>query len=192
MKRAVIVASLLALALAGIQSSEAAVIKKWSVEPAIRASLYTTDADLAIEDTSSFGGSLAFSVLPAFQVELLADEFDAESEDIDKDDTEYKNKYKGIRALGTFLAQEDVRVMPYVGAGYGKVETTFDKGGGRPVLEDDSSTYGEFVLGARVFVWKTLNLRGEFSLKQHRSLDQTQTNTAFSIYLSTFFFGAAE
>jgi opacity protein-like surface antigen len=192
MKRCLVVAVLLAIALAGIQSPEAAVIKKWSVEPAVRGSFYTTDKDLAVDNDTTFSGSLAFSVLPSFQVELFADELNAESLEIEREDTEFTNEYQGIRLIGTLRAQEDERVLPFVGAGYGKVKTTFDRGGDKVLLEDDSSPYFEFTLGARVFVWKSMNIRGEFSLKQHRSLERTQTNTAFSIYLSAFLFGSKE
>lgn len=189
MKRAVVVASLLAISLAGISLSEAAVIKKWSFEPAVHFGFIQTDADMRIDSSTISGGSLALSIFPSFQVEVIADSFDAEWERSPYDDSNFKNDYKGLRLIGTFRAQDDVRTMPYIVAGAGIVETTFDRGGDLRTLEDDA-TYGEIGFGVRAFLWRTVNVRGEVALKQSRTVEVTQSNVAFTVYLSAFFFGA--
>ncbi len=197
MKRGVVVASLLAVLLAGVSHSDAAVVKKWSFEPAVHFGALQSDKDLNIESATIAGGSLALSVFPSFQVEVFADSFEAEMESSPFDDSNYKNEYRGLRLIGTFRAQDDVRVMPYVVAGAGLVDTEIDRGGGRRIIEDDGG-YGEIGLGARIFLWKTLSLRGEVALRQSRTKavphervrDVTQSNVAFTVYLSAFFFGS--
>lgn len=197
MKRGVVVASLLAVLLAGVSLSEAAVVKKWSFEPAVHYGVVQSDKDMNIGSATLIGGSLAFSIFPSFQVEVFADSFEAELESSSFDDSEYTNEYRGLRLIGTFRAQEDVRVMPYIAAGAGYVDTEIDRGGGRRILEDDGG-YGELGVGVRAFLWKTLNVRGELALRQSRTLaipreqtrEVTQSNIFFTVYLSAFFFGS--
>lgn len=197
MKRGVVVASLLAVLLAGVSFSDAAVIKKWSFEPAVHFGALQSDKDINIASATIAGGSLALSIFPSFQVEVFADSFEAELDSSPFDDSNYKNDYRGLRLIGTFRAQEDVRVMPYIAAGAGLVDTELDRGDGRKIIKDDGG-FGEVGLGARIFLWKTLTLRGEVSLRQSRTKaypherirDVTQSNVAFAVYLSAFFFGS--
>ena len=193
MKRALVLPFVAALFLAGAAPADAA-IRKWSVEPAVHGAWMKIDKDLNVDDTSFSGVSLSLSVTPAFQVEAMTSTLTTESDFLDRSDDEYKQDMTGLRVIGTFLSDQDVRTMPYLAAGTGRIKTAADRGGNRAVFEDESS-YSEVALGTRIFIWKDFNIRPELGLRHSRTIniagrDTTHANFYFSVGLSWFLFGS--
>jgi hypothetical protein len=202
MKRGVIVACLCMLTISGVSVSEAA-IRQWSFEPSVYGGFVMADADLMVDNDSTLGVRLALSVLPAFQIEAFADSYETKRADSNRSGTSFKEDYVGLRLFGTFLAKEDGRVKPFISVGAGTVNTEFDKLGDttianpdpngpvriRPDPEKDEATFGEFALGARIFLWRTFNIRPELALRQTRTVGVTHTNVQFTLSVSAFFFG---
>lgn len=188
MKRAVVLAAVATVLFAAALPAQAGVIKKWSVGVGVHGGLEKVDGDTKWDDTLITGAQLGLAITPGFQVELLYASFT--TEDPGNDSTgDITNDYTGLRFVGTFFAQEDTSVLPYVAAGVGTVETEieFDKADS----VTDEATYGELSFGARVFVWKDLQVRGEVGFRQARTVEVTQTNAHVTVGVS-YFFGGVE
>lgn len=193
MKRAAVLLFVAALVLAGITPADAA-IRKWSVEPAIHGGFVQTDSDLKADDTTFTGATLGLSVMPSFQVEVTSTTFSTESPSLGQSGNEYKQEMIGLRLVGTFLADQDVRSAPYIAAGGGKIKSTADPGGNKSTFEEEAS-YAEIAFGARIFVWKGFNVRPELGLQHARTIDiigrdRTHTNYHFTVGLSWLLFGS--
>jgi hypothetical protein len=194
MKRGLALAILFSIFILGLSPANAA-IRKWSVEPGIYGGPVLMDADLFVEDPIIFGGSLAFSVLPAFQVEIISSSLTADSQrDSARSGAELKMDTVGIRLLGTFLAEEDIRVMPVLGIGTGNIETEGTNGSGRRTFKKDAS-YSEAIFGARISLWRDINLRAAGVLRHGRTIDTsgsgtTHVNFQVEIGVSVWLFGA--
>lgn len=194
MKRAAVLLFVAALVLAGISPANAEAIRKWSVEPAIHGGFVSLDADLKADDTTFTGASLSLTVHPAFQVEAISTTFSTESS-LGASGNDYKQEMVGLRLIGTFLADQDVRTMPYIAAGGGKIKSTGDPGGNATKTFEEEASYAEVAFGARVFVWKGFNVRPELGLQHSRTIDEigrdrTHTNFHFTVGLSWFLFGS--
>jgi len=187
MKRGVLVACAVAVLLGGLSSSEAA-IRRWSGEVGIHGGYEKMDADLEVKDDWIYGATLGLSVFPAFQVEAIFATVSTESAKSAYEGSDFSLDFTGLRLVGTFRAGEDSKVKPYVVAGGGTVKNTFDKGGTRPV-DDDNAAYGEIGVGVRYFLWKDLDLRGEAGLRHLRTLGVTQSDFHFTVGVSFFFLG---
>jgi len=193
MKRSAIFVFACALAVVGTVPADAA-IRKWSVEPSIYGALVKMDKDLDIDDTNLTGASLSLSITPAFQVEVLTSSLTSEGDPLGRPDEEYKQDMTGMRFIGTFQAEQEVRTMPYLAAGGGIIETTGDPGGNRPVATEEAG-YAEVAAGVHVFLWKGLNVRSELGLRHARTIDitdhpTTHTNFYLSVGVSWFLFGS--
>jgi hypothetical protein len=190
MKRAVLLAAVVTLLLAGSFPAEAAVLKKWSVGVSAQGGFEKVDADTKWQDSTIAGARLGLSIRPAFQVEVSYDSFTTEPDEDDLGIGDITTTYTGLRFVGTFFAEEDVNVMPYVAAGVGKMETEMDLDTTGETLTDEH-TYGELSFGARVFLWRTFHVRGELGFRQGRTFETTQTNTHLTVGFA-YLFGGVE
>jgi hypothetical protein len=206
MKRGVVLAAAAAaLFLASSAPAQATIVKKWSMNVGVMGGIDKVDENTKWEDTTITGGRLGLAVMPGFQVEAAYDKYDTKPKDSNAPHQDITTKYTGLRFVGTFFAQEDVKVLPYVVAGVGRVRSevqekkevlTSPPAPQTPVMKTlmitttDDGTYGEMGFGARIFLWKNLNLRGEVGFRQSRTLDITQTNTTVGVTVSYIFFGA--
>lgn len=205
MKRGVVLAAVAALFLAGSAPAQATIVKRWSMNVGVMGGIEKVDENTMWEDTTIRGGRLGLAIMPGFQVEAAYDTFDTKRKTSVPVGADATNTYTGLRFVGTFFSQEDVKVLPYVVAGVGRVKSelthkkqvlTSPPAPQTPMLKTveatwtDTATYGELGFGARVFLWKNLNVRGEVGFKQSRTLNITQTNTQVGITISYIFFGA--
>ena len=189
MKRAALPLSALAVLLSLVTAPQAA-LKKWAIEPSVHEAYYYIDKDAQLHHPTYGMGRIGFNVFPAFEVEATFESISTDSKEERFKNSDWQSDFSGLRFLGTFRATEDEKVYPYIVAGLGKVKTTFDSGiAGDPELKDNA-VYDEIGFGARVFVWKQLNIRPEFSLHHYRTLGQTQTNARYSVGISYFFLGS--
>jgi opacity protein-like surface antigen len=188
MKRGIVLAAVAAMILAGFAPAEAAVIKKWSVETSVEGGYLKPDDGTGWEDTAITGARIGLSILPAFQVEASFNTFSANPNDPDAPNTDATTDYTGLRFIGSFLAQEDVKVLPYIAAGVGIVDSEIEPEDGGET-ESDDATYGELDFGARIFVWRNLNVRTEVGFRHSRTLKTTQTNVHLAVSASIFFGG---
>lgn len=190
MKRGALLPAVLTLVLAGFAPAEAAVIKKWSINAGVLGGFLKSDKDAGRKDTGVFGARLGLSIRPSLQVEAVFDSFATDPQDEQDLQGEITNDYTGLRVVGTFFAEEDKRTLPYVAAGGGRVKSELEPDDGSESESDDSS-YWELDFGARVFVWKELNISGELGFRHARMLGITQTNAHLTVTAS-FFFGGVE
>lgn len=190
MKRAVVLAAVATLLLAGLSPAEAAIVKKWSVGVSAHGGFEKVDKNADWNDTLITGARLALSINPAFQVEASYDSFSTDSDDSDSPISDVTVDFTGLRFVGTFFAQEDMKVMPYVAVGVGIQDTKLEFSDGSDTITDDG-TYGELSFGARVFLWRQLHIRAEAGFRQSRTVDVTQTNTHVTVGLA-YLFGGVE
>ena len=190
MKRALVLAAVAALLVAGASPAEAAVIKKWSVDAGIHGGWDKIDGDTEWDSNFIAGARIGLSIMPALQIELSYDKISTQPNQDDAGFGDVTIEYTGLRFVGTFFAQEDVNVMPYVAAGVGIEDNEVELEDGSDSLTDDG-TYGELTFGARVFVWKSLQIRPEFGFRQSNTLGITQTNAHLTVGVS-YMFGGAE
>ncbi|HXI03100.1 MAG TPA: outer membrane beta-barrel protein [Candidatus Saccharimonadales bacterium] len=188
MKRGVVLAAVAALFLAASAPAEATIVKRWSMNVGVMGGIEKVDENTDWEDTTIRGARLGLAVKPGFQVEACYDTFDTKRKTAAPVGANATTTYTGLRFVGTFFSQEDVKVLPYVVAGVGRVKSELMPDDRKDVT--DTATYGELGFGARVFLWKNLNVRGEVGFKQSRTLNITQTNTQVGITFSYLFFGA--
>ncbi len=188
MKRGALLPAVVILLLAGLAPAEAAVIKKWSIAAGLEGGFVKVDADSGLGDTFSMGGRLGLSIRPSIMIEGLFDTWTADPDADDDVQGEVTTDYTGLRLVGTFFAEEDKKTLPYVAAGGGVVnqERTPDDGSNS---ESDEAGYGELAFGARVFLWKNLNLQAEAGFRHMRVLGGTQTNTHIALIASIIFGG---
>lgn len=190
MKRAVVLAAVATLLLAGTGPVEAAIVKKWSVGVSAHGGFDKVDDDTEWKDSTIAGARLALSILPSLQVEASLDRISTESDVSGSGVGDITTDYTGLRFIGTFFAEEDVNVMPYVAAGVGTQDTTIEFKDGSSDLSDEA-TYGELSFGARVFLWRQFHIRGEVGFRQSRNVDVTQTNTHITVGVA-YLFGGVE
>jgi len=188
MNRGAILVALLTGVLAAGSSPEAAV-RKWSAEVGVNGGFNKLDGDSEIQNTTVAGVRIGLSVLPALQVEVTLDTTSSESTLPAFSGSDFSQDYTGLRLIGSFLATEDVKVNPYIVAGGGLLKTEFDRGGSRPLL-DDETTYGEIGVGVRYKIWKDLNARGEIVIRHYRTLEVTHADAQFTAGISFFLFGS--
>lgn len=189
MKRAALPLSALAVLLSLVSAPQAA-LKKWSIEPSVHGAYYYIDKDAQLEHTTYGMGRLGLVIFPAFEVEATFEQVSTDSKEERFSNADWQSDFAGLRFLGTFRATEDEKVYPYIVAGVGKVKTTFDSGIAGQPEEEDSAVYDEVGFGARIFLWKQLNIRPEFALHHYRTLGQTETNARYSVGISYFFLGS--
>jgi len=183
MKRGVVLACALASLAFGASTSEAAAIRKWSVEAGVAGGYNKVDADAELQDSSISGIRVGLAIAPSFSVEAFIDSTSTESAQQVFAGSDFSQDSIGLRLIGTFRSTEDVKAMPYIVAGGGQIKTDFDPGTGA-ALESDEASFGEIGGGVRYFVWKGFSVRGEFAIRQYRTLDVTHADSLFTVGLS--------
>jgi hypothetical protein len=188
MKRGVLLCCLLASVILGASSTHAAAIRRFSIEGGVDGGYNKIDADAEYQNASITGFHVGFALFPNFTIEAMIASTSTESAQQAFAGSDFQVDYAGLRLLASFRATEDVKVVPYIAAGGGRIKVEFDPGNGTPVL-DDEATYAEIGAGARYFIWKGLNARGEILIRHARVLDVTHADAHFVLGISWMFGG---
>jgi outer membrane protein with beta-barrel domain len=187
MKRGLVLASAFSLLLLNWSPSEAA-ISRWSLEVGALGGWNKIDADSGIKSKGTYGAEIGVSVLPSLMVGAIYESTSSESNRMALPNSDYTEKSYGLRLLGTFRSAEEVKSRPYIIAGVGKTDATFDPGTGAKT-EDDRQSYEEIGAGAHYQITKLLHAGMEVTIKHFRVLGVTHSDAHIQVGLSIFLFG---